>query len=148
MFNRFMFYYGWFSLSLSPSLQRHLHGFDHRGSGIWVVTCLKYHDIMTKSWKSHTLIPMLTPWLTRRLVTPRNRSQRRWGSLKPPTRWRNNCNKLRKKQRLLSKHVRPSSWSSKGLLLVPKVTGMQGIGSELCLQFYEVEAKFIKLHVS
>lgn len=52
-----------FSLSPAPSPWFWSLDFQncHRGSGIGVVTCLKYHDIMTKSWKSHTLIPMLTP---------------------------------------------------------------------------------------
>ena len=57
------------SLSLSPAPSPWFWSLDfqncHRGSGIGVVTCLKYHDIMTKSWKSHTLIPMLTPGCSR-----------------------------------------------------------------------------------
>lgn len=51
----------------------------------------------------------------------RNTSQRDPGKLlKTPTRWRNNCNKLHKKLRLLSKHVRHSCWSSFGFVVTSK----------------------------
>ena len=129
------------SLSLSPAPSPWFWSLDfqncHRGSGIGVVTCLKYHHIMTKPWKSHTLIPMLTPGCSR-LANLQQKSQRDPGKLlKTPTRWRNNCNKLHKKLRLLSKHVRHSCWSSFGFVVTSKKS--LDVGDRLrasCLQIW------------
>lgn len=140
-----------FSLSPAPSPWFWSSDFQncHRGSGIGVVTCLKYHDIMTKSCKSHTLIPMLTPV----------RKQTRQPATKITTWPRGKLWKADQVEKQLQQAAQKAEAALQAreafaaevplvLLLLPKVTGCRGSAPSYVFKSDEVEATFIKLHVS